>query len=79
MKFLLYAPVIISIAVLVVIVIVLCSERSTSDASSTRIELPDGSKYADKMGTQKGDWPDLADQLDGRITNIFTNPKKGVL
>lgn len=79
MKFLLYAPVIISVAVVIMIIIVLCCGRSSSSSSSTRIELPDGSKYADKMGTQKGDWPDLADQLDGRITNVFTNPKKGIL
>lgn len=79
MKFLLYAPVIISVAVVIAIIIALCCGSSSASSSSTHIELPDGSKYADKVGTQKGDWPDLADQLDGRITNVFTNPKKGIL
>lgn len=80
MKFLLVFPVIYAVGMLVVIVAVLCSKKSTSTGSSTPIDcsLPDGKEYG-QPGISNRDNPTIAEQYDTRITNVFKNPMEGIL
>lgn len=80
MKFLLIFPVIYAVGMLVVIVAVLCSKKSTGTGSSTPIDcsLPDGKEYG-QPGISNRDNPTIAEQYDTRITNVFKNPMEGIL
>lgn len=40
--------------------------------------MPDGEEYKFHKQPQT-EYPDIADQLDGRLTNVFKNPMKGIL
>ena len=45
----------------------------------TNVHLPDGEEYKDKVGTPQQNNPTIAEQFDGRITNVFRNPWEGIL
>lgn len=47
--------------------------------ASIDVHLPDGEEYKDKIGTPEKDRPSIAEQFDGRITNVFRNPWEGIL
>lgn len=78
MIFLVLVP-IISIAVYIIAGIAACGRRSRHYMEAPH--MPDGEEYKDMVGTPKdADYrPDLADQLDGRLTNVVRNPMKGIL
>lgn len=76
--FLLYVPVIGVVLVIIGIMIALCSKREDKAAGE---EIPVYPDVPSVMPEQKSsvDYPDLADQLDSRLTNVFRNPWKGIL
>lgn len=78
MKFLLIFPIIYAIGILVVIVAVLYSKRSTGNSAPIDCSLPDGKEYG-QPGISNRDNPTIAEQFDSRITNVFKNPAEGIL
>lgn len=54
-------------------------DYSVNGGTSVDIHLPDGEEYKDKVGTPERDRPSIAEQFDGRLTNIFKNPWEGIL
>lgn len=78
MKFLLVFPVIYAVGMLVVIVAVLCSKKSTGSSTPIDCSLPDGKEYG-QPGISSRDNPTIAEQYDTRITNVFKNPMEGIL
>lgn len=75
--FLLLTPVIGVVLIIIGIMIALCSNHEDKAAGQIQV-YPD---VPPVMPEQKSsiDYPDLADQLDGRLTNVFRNPWKGIL
>jgi hypothetical protein len=53
----------------------LCSDNGGMDHWTP---MPDGEEYKFHKQPQT-EYPDIADQLDGRLTNVFKNPMKGIL
>lgn len=49
------------------------------DNVSINTKMPDGEEYKDKVGTPDRDHPSIAQQFDGRLTNVFKNPMEGIL
>lgn len=49
---------------------------ATFRGHSTSAPTPDDSY---KFNRERTDYPDIADQIDSRFTNIFRNPWKGIL
>ena len=43
------------------------------------VKMPDGEEYKDKVGTPDRGNPSIAQQFDGRLTNVFKNPMEGIL
>ncbi|MBO5922660.1 MAG: hypothetical protein J6Q48_09790 [Bacteroidaceae bacterium] len=65
----------------IAIIIGACTQNKSygSGPMSINTHLPDGEEYKDKVGTPQGDNPSIAEQFDGRITNVFRNPWEGIL
>lgn len=82
MLFLLIVPVISAVLIVIGSIASICGlgkHTKSYNIGPMDYKLPDGEEYKDKLGTPPTDYPDIADQLDSRITNVFTNPMKGVL
>ena len=79
MKILLYLPMISIIVGFIVGFIVSCHKNSNGPVPHYDVHLPDGEEYKDKIGTPERDHPSIAEQFDGRITNVFRNPWEGIL
>lgn len=86
MKILLYIPLINAAIIMVCFVISAFFDKSDKKTTYTEgihvdTHLPDGEEYKDKVGSPKdADYrPDIADQFDSRLTNVFKNPWKGIL
>lgn len=74
MKFLLYAPI---ISIVIGIIVGLCvSSSSRGSKPDWDPRLPDGEN---KMKKEYPKNPSIASQIDGRLTNVFTNPWEGIL
>ena len=80
--FLTIAP-IISIALGLIIGLIVSVRRNETHQSgagaSMDVHLPDGEEYKNKLGTPERDNPTIAEQLDGRLTNLFPNQWEGIL
>ena len=84
MRWLVLVPLInIGIWLIVAIVYLFKSDKNSYKGLPLDIDtyMPDGEQYKDKVGTPRdADYrPDIADQLDGRLTNVLKNPMKGIL
>lgn len=69
------------IIVIAIIVYAIKPNKGVNSGVDISMHMPDGEEYKDKIGTNpNSDYrPDIADQFDGRLTNIFRNPWKGIL
>ena len=77
LTFLVLVPVI-NIVAIVIGAIISAFSHSTTSHSVPFNEMPDGEKYANLPKRQE-EWPSLAEQMDGRLTNVFKNPYEGIL
>jgi hypothetical protein len=79
MEMLVLVP-IINILLVVIIAAVYSAINGTSPKGSTNIRVtPDDLPKPVDTIPQQREYPDIADQLDGRLTNVFKDPMKGIL
>lgn len=78
MMFLTLAPVISLGVAIVAMVIAAFATGEYSTSHSIDIKMPDGEEYKrDKVEHEPN--PTIAEQFDGRLTNIVRNPWEGIL
>lgn len=75
MIFLFFGPI---IYIVVMIIGTIVSAGSKHYEAPVDLSLKDGEEYKD-MQHPTSEYPDIADQLDTRLTNVFRNPWKGIL
>ena len=76
--FLIAVPFIGVIATIVGIAIALCCGKGSGSSVGEIHPTPDVPAIAPTREPST-EHPDLADQFDGRLTNVFKNPMKGIL
>lgn len=79
MELLVWVPVI-SIVLTIVIAAIYSAINSSGPREPVHMNLtPDDPPTPVETFTTQHDNPDIADQFDGRLTNVFKNPMKGIL
>lgn len=82
MMFLIVAPIISAVLIIIGSIASICGVGKYNRGCYTGpmdYKLPDGEEYKDKLGTPPSDNPTIAEQLDGRLTNVFKDPMEGIL
>ena len=75
MIFLFFGPI---IYIVVMIIGTIVSAGSKHYEAPVDLSLKNGEEYKDAQHSTP-EYPDIADQLDTRLTNVFRNPWKGIL
>ena len=79
MEMLVFIP-IIDILLVVIIAAIYSAVNNSGPRDSVDIKVtPDDLPKPVETIPQQREYPDIADQLDGRLTNIVKNPMKGIL
>lgn len=80
MQWLVLVPIIDIVVIIVAVAISASVKDSPGPSSSTTPRVtPDNPPTPVETYTMQHDNPDIADQLDGRLTNIVKDPMKGIL
>lgn len=80
MEWIVWVPIIDIIIIVVAVVISAVFKGSSGPSGSiTPRVTPDNPPTPVETYTTQHDNPDIADQFDGRLTNVFKNPMKGIL
>lgn len=74
--FLLLVP---AINLVILIVILLAQGEKKGHHEDVNLTIMSPENHSAPAGEGYKDTSDIADKLDGRLTNVFTNPMKGVL
>jgi len=74
MIFLFFGPII----YIIVMIIGTIVSAGSKHYEAPDLSLKDGEEYKDVQHPAP-EYPDIADQLDTRLTNVFRNPWKGIL
>ena len=80
MTWLVWVPIIDILVIIIATVIYVAINGSSEKGDSTTPRVtPDNPPTPVETYTMQHDNPDIADQFDGRLTNIVKNPMKGIL
>ena len=80
MEWLVLVPIIDIVVIVLATAIYLAARGPSSRGDSTTPRVtPDNPVTPVETHTMQRDHPDIADQFDGRLTNIVKNPMKGTL